>query len=223
MNFQERTYKGNHFRPKPFVHFDENKSLFVVATSWGEKQMAENVTKLIVEQINNESSLDATSPFGYIYTLSSRANQLRSAVYMANEMIYRDHNKSEYTAGLEIMCLSYENNTLSWVSSGSPHLFILQNSHFYPVSYNLDLNSQFSSLVTLPSNMIGVDASVHINVASAIVDQKAELYLISRSFVPFDICKLNKPNLESLSKELVRENPQIPFWASQISLSSPRY
>ena len=60
--------------------------------------------------------------------LSPQANNLRAAVMLANDVIYREENKNEYQSGAEVFVFSRNATEVSFVQIGQPHVFLHRKS-----------------------------------------------------------------------------------------------
>src|SRR6185436_19410368 len=90
---------------------------------WGPRAPAKKVVEFISEfLLSKKSDTESTSPFPMQSCLSVAENNIRTAVILANEQIYRQENREEYHAGFEIFVASWVGGEFSWVQIGQPHL-----------------------------------------------------------------------------------------------------
>lgn len=218
MKFEERSYSGKNFRPKPVVVFDSKMASLIVATSWGEKSDAERVAQIFSDALNVSDQSEVTSPYGYIGTISTRANQMRTAAIMANDFLYREVNRSEYSSCVEVLSLVLEKNVLSWLYVGAPHVILYHQQKCHPLVYNYDLPAQFNCSIPLPTQCLGVEPTVQLNASSVMLKGNSDIVLLSRSTIPGSLFSQKNPTIHSLSTDLVKDNENSPFWLGQLSI-----
>ena len=125
LKFNERPYSGKTFRPRPEIHIDPESRTVIIATPWGPREAATKV----IERMNDYLALarsdnEATSPFQKVSCLSDLANSLRIAALLANESLYRDENRIEYRAGVELFAGVFDAGEFSWLQSGNPQILL---------------------------------------------------------------------------------------------------
>src|SRR5580700_8765484 len=102
MNLKERSYSGTMFRPAPEIYIEEDGSIGIIATPWGSRQAAKKIIDVLKDYIlSARQDMEATSPFQLLTCLTPLANNLRVGVMLANDLLYREDNKAEYTTGVE--------------------------------------------------------------------------------------------------------------------------
>lgn len=219
--FEERPYAGKTFRPRPEIHVDEAAQLLIVATPWG----ARGAAKKVIERMTDYLSLargddEATSPFERLSCLSNQANNLRIATLLANEAVYREDNTQEYRSGVEVFAALLDENEIVWVQAGGPHILLGRPGRtLLPIGSNIDLAYDMSEtdgelLAPLPSQLLGLDSSLNLNINSFRSHPGDRVVLLSYSHLPETLFSLqdNERTLESLSKRLATAQPDMAFW-----------
>ena len=212
MNFLERSYSGQKFRPKPFIKIDASHSQIVIATSWGASDVAEKAADFILEQLGFLAEPERTSPHQYIEGLTPSGNRLKIAVQMINEKLTNIENRNEYQVGLELVALTLDQGTLSWVHIGSPHILLSSKKGLQPLAYSPDWAWQIHQDSPLLCNSLGVERSVHVDLGSYDIKKDQSLVLVSRSYIPGSFYSASEPELSQLSQILVEDSPETPFW-----------
>lgn len=218
MSLVQRSYAGKTFRPKPLLHELDGPSVLVVS-SWGARDEAERVAQIFQDQLGIADAEDFTSPFGHLENMSPKANRLRTACLLANDLLYRDINQSEYLAAVEILALVIEDRVMSWVQVGSPHLLLHSKGTCQPLAYNLDWSWQYSQASPLPCLALGIESAININYGSIILPKDAEILLLSRGAVPSPIFQSESVELDLISRILINDNPDTPFWLGQLTVT----
>jgi hypothetical protein len=172
VNFQQRSFAGRIFRPKPEIHFSEAEKLLVVGTPWGNRVGTKRAVNTLAEYfLSNLGDSEATSPFRRIPQLSAIGNNLRIGVLLANEYILAAENKSEYKNGAEFFASAFDGKELVWLQIGQPHLLYKRvGQPLLPLSSSIDLSMELSTsqkpLSPLPGDLIGIDANPHMVINS---------------------------------------------------------
>jgi hypothetical protein len=220
MGFIERSYSGKLFRPKPDVYMEEDGSFGVIATPWGNHASARRVSEILRDYVlSARQDMEATSPFQMLTCLSPLANSLRVGVMLANDSIYREENKAEYTAGVEVLVFARQENELAFAQVGYPHLFLARSGlPWIPLSVQMDLSTEFSVadhiLPPLPHNLIGLHATTNMNVSSFKIQAEDRLIFLSHTVVSSPLFQLpfEKTTLDDVSQALSNGYPDLPFW-----------
>jgi hypothetical protein len=218
MRLEERSYSGKTFRPKPLLVSAEGGSALFVLSSWGHRDDAQQVAEIFSEQAQIGDTQDLTTPFGYIESLGPMANRLRTAAHLANDLLFRSSNQAEYVSGLEVLALAYKDNILSWMQVGGPHLLLIQDGVTQPLASQFDWSWQLNQSAPLPCQCLGLQRSLHIHCGSAVLLPGAEIFMIARGAVPSAVYAGAKTDLPSMSKILVEDNSEAPFWLGHIKL-----
>lgn len=218
MNFQERSFIGNSSSiPRPEIYFNHDEKMLIVATAWGNSVGAKKMIRTISDYyLATKQDNDATSPFRRLEYLSTTANNLRIAVLVANEAVYREENRNEYRTGVELFVGSLHERELAWVQVGHPHiLFCRRNQPTMPLSVQLSLASEISNekLPPLPNALLGTSPEPSLSVHSIRPQEGDSLLLLSRSWIPPEIFTLSPSNrnFQTLSKSLGQDGDE-PFW-----------
>ncbi len=227
MAIDERSYSGKLFRPSPEIHIEEDGSFGVIATPWGNRSAARKVIETLIDFVMSARQDDeVTSPFQKLTCLSPLANNLRVAVMLANDKIYREDNKAEYVSGVELLVFSHSQGELAYSQVGSPHLYLVRASMpWIPLSIQIDLSTEMSLppnlLPPLPQNMIGLHPTTNMNIASFRTQPNDRLVMLSHSMAsdPVFSHSFEQANLDSISQTLARHHPEIPFWLGVTKLS----
>ncbi len=220
MAFDQRSYSGKLFRPTPEVHLEEDGSFGVVATPWGNRGAAKKVIEILTDYIlSARQDMEATSPFQKLTCLSPLANSLRTGLMLANDSVYREDNKQEYQAGVEVLVFAHSQGELAYAQVGHPHLFLARPKlPWIPLSVQIDLATELSQppemLPPLPQNLIGLHTTTNMNLSSFRTQPGDRLVFLSHSVVshPLYAVPFEQTNLDAISEKLSRAHPDLPFW-----------
>jgi hypothetical protein len=218
VKLEERSYSGKTFRPRPVVSLVESDSVLMVLSSWGHRDSAEQVTQIFSDQLQLSDSEDFTSPFGHVESLGPIANRLKTAAHLANALIYREVNHTEYVAGLEVLALSYKDSILSWVQVGGPHLLLKLKDSLQPLASQYDWSWQFNQSSPLPSECLGLQASLNVHCGSLFLAAGADLFLVARGAIPAKAFELPPRDIAAMTRILVEDNSETPFWLGHVGL-----
>ena len=226
MSFDERSYSGKLFRPTPEVSIEDDYSFGVIATPWGNRAGAKKTIELMRDWVQSaKQDLEATSPFQKLTCLSPLANSLRVAVMMANDAIYREDNKAEYTCGVEVLAFAHLENELAFVQVGAPNLYLAREGWpWIPLSVQIDLSTELSQgsniLPPLPQNLVGLHTTTNMNVASLRTQPGDRLVLLSHTIASNPIFHLpfERTTLDNVTARLATQYPDLPFWVGVFSL-----
>jgi len=227
LRFDERPYSGKVFRPRPEVHFDRESGLLIVATPWGPREAARKVIGRMTEYLAlARKDREATSPFQRLSCLSDDANGLRTAIMLANEALYRDDNRTEYRAGVEVFASILNEKELVWAQSGNLQILMSRNGRaLLPMGSQVDLSFDFSEgddlLPALPSQLLGLDSSLNLTINSFRVQAGDRLALIAHSHLPENIfsAQQDEVSIEGLSRRLANSQPDQAFWLGLLQLA----
>lgn len=225
MSFDQRSYSGKVFRPTPEVVIQEDGSFGVIATPWGTRDGAKKAVELLTDYVlSARQDLEATSPFQKLTCLSPLANSLRAGVMMANDTLYREENKAEYTTGCELLVFAHAEGELAFAQVGYPHLFLARKDlPWIPLSVQMDLATELSEppeiLPPLPQNLIGLHISTNMNLQSLRMQSGDRLIFLSHSVVSHPMYSLpsDKSDLDTVTKTLSKSHPDLPFWLGVLS------
>jgi hypothetical protein len=224
MIMNQRSYGGKLFRPKPVIHEEEN--LLVLATCWGVGDNTNRVVEEISKYVNAAiGDVEVTSPFEYVTSLSKEANYLRVATLLANDLVFRGENRSEYNSGYEVLILLKSHEQVTWAHVGGPHLLLKKSQRpLVPVLTQFDLSTELSTpnvvLPPLPSRLLGMDSSCQIICGDVTLAKDDQLVLTSSSQLPsaFWLESQKAPvNLEKVTNWMSKDNPEMPFWIATVN------
>ena len=228
MHFEQRSYSGKLFRPTPHFHMEEDGSLIIVATPWGQKSGAKKAVENIVDlYLSAQNDGEATSALEKMASLSVAANNLRSAVMVTNRMLFQEDNKDEYQTGLEIFAGTIVGKEFSFVQIGQPQVFLLRS--FYPIAplaTSVDLSVSLSPpgqmLSAIPSHLMGIEPQVNLSVHSYSIHPGDRIALLSRSFATSRFMSMDssEASIESMTSELVKQDEQMPFWMGLVDTAN---
>lgn len=226
MNLQERSYSGKLFRPSPEIHIEEDGSVGIIATPWGNRQGARRVIETLNDFIqSSRNDMEATSPFQKLSCLSPLANTLRVATMLANDALYREENRNEYTSGVELLLFSMKDGELSWVQIGQPNLYLFRkNAGILSLGANLDMTAELTPpsaiLPPLPSSLLGLYSTSNFSVQSFRPLPGDHLLLLSRTYTPSSLHNLHNENISlgHVSTLLSQSAPELPFWLGHLDL-----
>lgn len=226
-NFEERPYSGRSFRPRPEIHLDPQTSTLIVATPWGARSSARKVIESMTDYLSMaREDREVTSPFRRMSCLSNQANNLRIAALLANDALYRDDNLREYKSGVELFACVLNENELVWLQSGNPQILLARPGRgLLPIGSQVDLSFDLSErgdlLPPLPTQLLGLDSSLNLNINSFRARVEDRLILLSHSHLPEVLFKdfSGTPSLDSLSRELARSQPDLAFWLGILEIT----
>lgn len=227
MHFEERPYAGKTFRPRPEIHLDQRTKLLIVATPWGARSCAKKVIERMTDFLSlaNEDH-EATSPFERLSCLSGQANNLRIATLLANEALYREDNTQEYRSGVELFAAMIDENELVWVQAGNPHILVGRiGRSLLPIGSSVDLSFDMSEgealLPPLPSQLLGLDASINLNMNSFKARNGDRVLLLSYSHIPETIFAVKHQDiaLDGVAKILAQDRPDLAFWLGLLTVA----
>lgn len=230
LKFDERPYAGKTFRPRPEILLDEQSRLLIVATPWGPRTAARKVIDKMTDYLAlAREDNETTSPFERLSCLSPQANNLRIATLLANEALYREDNRLEYHSGVELFAATIDDNEFVWVQAGSPQILLSREGRS-PISLGaqIDLSADLSEgdtfLPPLPSQLLGLDSSLNLNLNSFRARAGDRIILLSHSHPTqtFYAMKSDELNLDSISRTLAVQHPDLAFWVGLLSISDSR-
>ncbi|KYG67665.1 hypothetical protein [Bdellovibrio bacteriovorus] len=226
MKLQERSYSTKILRPKPLVHQEDDGSLIIVATSWGQPEHAQRALDEVVKYVSAaKSDVEVTSPFEFLSCLTDEVNYVRTGILIANDILYRGENKMEYFSGVEILALFRRGTQLAWAQVGCPSLFIQRkNKSLQPLSIGLDLSSERlddgDSLPPLPAQLLGLEPTCSIQCGHTSVNDGDRLILLASTTIATSlwVSQSEPAELGSVTTKMIQENPEAPFWLGLIKV-----
>lgn len=226
MKMQERSYSTKILRPKPLIHREDDGSLIVVATSWGQPEHAQRALDEVVKYVSAaKADVEVTSPFEFLTCLTDEVNYVRTGILIANDLLYRGENRAEYFSGVELMAIFKRGSQLAWAHVGCPSLFIQRkNQRLQPLSVGQDLSSESESFQRppLPAQLLGLDPTCYIHCGHTSVNEGDRLVLLASSRVATTLWTRegNSLDLSSVTTGMIQENPESPFWLGLIDVDA---
>lgn len=225
MKIQDRSYSGKTFRPKPLIHTEDDGSLIVVATAWGQPEHAQRAVEEVVKYVTAaKSDVEVTSPFEFLTCLSDEVNYVRTSILIANDILYRGENRNEYVSGVELLALFKRGPQLAWAQVGCPSLFI-QRPHqgLQPLSIGQDMSAEMSaeeSLPPLPSQLLGLDPTCYVQCGHTYVTEQDRLVLLASTTVAAGIWVPSHEELQlnSVTQRMIQDGPETPFWLGVVGM-----
>ena len=225
--FHQRSYGGKLFRPTPEVHMEEDASFGVIATPWGTRASARKCIDVLKDFVlSARQDMEATSPFQKLTCLSPLANSLRVGLMLANDSLYREDNKSEYSAGVEVLVFAHQEGELAFAQVGHPHFFLARRGlPWIPLSVQIDLSTELSPpqqfLSPLPQNLIGLHTTTNMNISSFKTQKGDRLVFLSHSVVshPLFHQSFESTTLDRISAALSQAYADLPFWLGMFDLT----
>ncbi len=224
MEINERSYGGKLFRPRPEIFISDDKKLFILATPWGQKRMAQ----VFIERVTSELQDFSVDPDHTVYslpsdTLSEKENRLRLVLLSLHEDLREEFNSEALTSGLEILCLLKDGKKLSWFKIGAPFLAIMRATKILTLHHPVDLSFDHSTnqtLPPLPKQLYGLTQHSSLEHGNLLCQKGDRLLMVSRSYVPPQTLHLtpDKMDLDSLTLSLATDNEDQPFWIGLLSL-----
>ncbi|MBO9667433.1 MAG: hypothetical protein J7501_11560 [Bdellovibrio sp.] len=226
MKIQERSYSTKIMRPKPLIHSEEDGSLVVVATSWGQPEHGQRALDEVVKYVSAaKADVEVTSPFEFLTCMTDETNYVRTALMIANDALYRGENKNSYNSGVEILVIFKRGLQLAWAQVGSPSMFIQrENQKLQPLSINTDLSSELRSseenLPPLPGQLLGLDRTCYIQCGHTFVREGDQIVLLAGTSIATSLWTLepHEGNLGRITDRMIQEEPESPFWLGLISV-----
>lgn len=229
MKLQERSYSTKILRPKPFIHREEDGSLIVLATSWGQPEHGQRVLEEVVKYVSAaKSDVEVTSPFEFLTCLTDEVNYVRTGVLIANDILYRGENKTEYISGVEVLVLLKKGSQIAWAQVGCPSLFIQrENQSLQPLSIGFDLSSEFidsahqtQTQAPLPAQLLGLDPTCYVQCGHTYIKPVDQLVLLASSAIPSPLWEKHSrhTDMESITRSMIQDNPESPFWLGIVQM-----
>jgi hypothetical protein len=110
---------------------------------------------------------------------------------LANDMLYREDNRDEYRAGVEIFAATLYQNELCWIQVGGPNLLLGRGTQpLLPLGTSVDLALDMKNwksqteLPALPAQLLGLDSNVNLTINSFRARAGDKLVLLSHSQTP---------------------------------------
>lgn len=226
MKLQERSYSTKILRPKPLIHREEDGSLIVLATVWGQPEHGQRVLDEVAKYVNAaKSDVEVTSPFEFLTCLTDEVNYVRTGVLIANDILYRGENKTEYISGVEVLVLLKKDSQIAWAQVGCPSLFIQRgNQSLQPLSIGLDLSSEridsTQTQAPLPSQLLGLDPTCYVQCGHTYIKPEDQLVLLASSAIASSLWEKqsHRTDMDSITRSMIQDNPESPFWLGIVQM-----
>lgn len=234
MILNERSYGGKLFRPRPELHISENSSLVIIATPWGDPQVATDFISTVTSHFRSQSDdTDENISAIHIEGLNFNEALLRKTLYKAHDELLEKYNDQILSAGVEALCFLKNGNNLSWFKVGAPFFALLRGPSILPLNHPIDFSFDYSienhnkalrapgkeplpapPFAPLPKNLIGTHEQLYVESGSLRLHPEDRFLFISRSYVPADFFKIDPSEitLDSATLALAREQEELPFW-----------
>jgi hypothetical protein len=221
-----RLYSSEVFRPRPEIHCDAEGDVCIVATPWGPRSAARKAIQSVIDFLHSSrSDEEVTSPFQTMTCLSPMGNNLRIALMLANDLVFREENRSDYQAGVELLAIARVGNEALLAQIGGPHVLLDRPGlDMQILSAGIDLSVHHSSaqyiLPPLPNHLLGIASTSNFSVQSFSITTADRLVLVHRTLLPARIQVLDREdrNLTAISQCFSRQSAQMPFWLGILEL-----
>lgn len=220
MQITTRPYGGKLFRPLPEVHISDDQSLVIIATPWGNADIAKDFINGVTT-FWRDSSRDSekTTTYAPDDGLSQAEHLFKMAVLAVHEDLKEKYNEEELSAGLEVLCLLRNQQKMSWFQVGAPSLVLIRDKAMMPLFHPIDFSHDFSTpeetLAPLPKDLLGVQQQVNLNVGGLKLQKDDRFFMVSRSHIPSAFFQTLSPDTISLDEAtslLAKDNENQPFW-----------
>jgi len=116
IEIQQRSFKGESFRPLPALLFDKKLQLFCVMSPWASPNETEDVFEFLTQNYQTlTSDKEKTNFYSPIESLSTTENILRSLVLSCNNWIFKKQNQGDsLNFAYEMFIAVFKNQTLSF-------------------------------------------------------------------------------------------------------------
>jgi len=226
MKLQERSYSTKIMRPKPLVHSEEDGSLIVIATAWGQPEHGQRAIEEVVKYVNAaKADVEVTSPFEFLTCVTDEVNYVRTGLLIANDALYRGENKNQYFSGVEILVLFRRGSQIAWAQVGCPSVLIQrQNQGLQPLSMGLDLSAEMKpadvELPPLPGQLLGLDRTCNIQCGHTLTQEGDQLVLLASTTVAPSLWSLPpyQADLTHVTNRMIQDSPETPFWLGLIAV-----
>lgn len=226
IQFQQRSFKGENFRPLPDILNHEKLNLFCALTSWGPSDENQKFLDFMLETYELLSSdSEKTNPYQALSSLSLEENTLRSLLFSCNDWIFKNQNQEkDYVFGYEIFVAVLKEGLLTFCQVGQPFVYLDRKGlELQSLGAVLDFSALFAEeskrLDPLPSRLIGLKPDIFLPVFSLPIQEEDRLILLCKDLIPpsFLQSPSKKRGLKNLSELLSMDETQTAFWLGQLS------
>lgn len=226
MKLIERSYSSKMLRPRPLIHVEDDGSLVVIATSWGQPEHGQRALDEVVKYVGAaKSDVEVTSPFEFLACVPDEVNYVRTALLLANDLLYRGENKMEYFSGVELLAMFRRGNMFAWAQVGNPSIFAQRSGRrLQPLQVGLDLSSEFNTnektLPPMPTQLLGLEPSCNIQCGHTHLKAGEQVVLLSSSGIANSLLSRapGSFDLNGITQKMIQESPEAPFWLGLIDL-----
>lgn len=220
MQITTRPYGGKLFRPLPEVHISDDQTLVIIATPWGNQDIAKDFINGVTTYWR-ETTRDTEKTSSYMPDdgLSHTEHLFKMAVLAVHEDLKDKYNEEDLSAGLEVLCLLKNQQKISWFQVGAPSLVLLRDKYMMPIYHPIDFSHDFSTpentLPPLPKDLLGVQQQVNLAVGGMKWQKGDRFLLVSRSYIPsefFHKLDCESVTLDSATSLFAKDNENQPFW-----------
>lgn len=224
---QQRSFKGNSFRPLPQILFDKNLQLICVLSPWGAVQETKPVLEFLRQNYQSLiSDEEKTNLYTPIESLSYTENILRSLVLSCNDWIFKKQNQSSSLKfAYEMFVGILQDQVISFSQIGQPFIYLDRESFdLQLLGSQLDFSALFAVqkklLPPLPSQLIGLKSDIFAPIFSLPLLKEDRLILLCRDFTPADFLKTKRSqrNLKDMTALLNSYNKNTAFWLGHVFL-----
>lgn len=233
MNYQERSYGGKLFRPRPEIHTSENSSLFIIATPWGDPQVATDFISTVTTQFRTSTDdIDQKLATIHIEGLNFNETLLRKSIFKAHDEILEKYNDQVLTAAVEAICFLKSGPNLTWFKVGAPFFCLVRDKNVLPFNHPVDFSFDYSCntntdaspshengftahpLAPLPKALIGTQEQVQLESGSLRLAEGDQFLFVSRSYIPVSFFQsvTKSLSLDNATLALAKDQEELPFW-----------
>ena len=227
LEIQQRSFKGDSFRPLPRILFDQQLQLFCVMSPWGSSNETEPVFEFLIQNYQSLiSDKEKTNFYNPIESLSPAENILRSLVLSCNSWIFKKQNQSSSLKfAYEMFIAVFQDQIISFSQIGQPFVYLDREGFDLQLlgSY-LDFSALFAvnkkTLPPLPYQLIGLKSDVLASVFSFPIQKEDRLILLCRDFAPASFLKTDHSlrNLKDMTALLNSYSQNTAFWLGHLFL-----
>jgi len=199
--------------------FSKNEDIDLILTPWGNKDCLNQLSDNIMGHFLTASDdLDGTSPFEKHLHLSTKENNLLTAIQIGNDYLSTDINTDEYITLCEAFFGFFNGYSYYWSRVGGPNFYMIRDNKLIPLSVNQDMSFNYTQQnqapPSLPYRYLGIKSKMDLEVLSLRVQPGDQLIWMSASVLP---CQLNQAiqvssSNEELTGSIIRTNPNSSFW-----------
>lgn len=182
MELSYRHFKKDFAIPRLASRVESDLDLILLATPWGDDTAANVAFDEIIGYLKTtHDDTEATSAYDKMETLNNLENNLRSALLVANEKIFRTINQAEYLSALELTAIIRHKHQVAWLTSGGHQIQMVNQASFSTICGAIPHAS-----CPLPSHLVGIDRSCWLQCGSLDYQPQMQMMVFSDGSVqPF--------------------------------------